>query len=283
MPDEATGAATTIPTPDPAPTPAPPASTEATTPETAPGGPSATPTPDPKAWLDTADAKELRGHKRIAGIVGEMVQAERSRIESDARARARWEYEQEQTRRDAERQKREADEALLRDLEDKPLDAAERVRQDILKRHQQEEMDRLVQQRIGEREPTIRQETLTEHNQALAAWATEHLPAPILARFQEKQYEGSYNQQAAAWWTDVWNETLRLERGKWEREATPALEKEALARLNGNEPVPDTEAGRPTGGELTLESWKAMSAEERRKLPTDRVDRMTRRLTKGVA
>ena len=278
---EAPGTATVSPSTDPAPvqaseTPAS-ASTEAQpTPGTAD---KATPTADWRSGLDTADPKDILGHKRVAGIFGERLQAERSRIKDEVRR----ELDEEHRRADLARTALANEDSLLDDLENRPLTAAEQVRKQMLEARRQREDSERLNKLLGEREPGIRQSTADAFNGGIQDWAEANFPTAVIARFQEKVYEGTDRARIKAWLDDLHAEDRRLERAKWEREAAPALEKDALTRVNGGDPVPDTDAGRPSTNELTLERWTEMSAEERRKIPKDQLDRMTRRLTRGAA
>jgi hypothetical protein len=218
--------------------------------------------PDLNALLDKADPEQLRKHKRIAGIAGELAKKMATReAERLASARADEIIRERETLRAAEASRQALIEAAKKG---EYYALGEQVSKNLLVEDQQRYMGQFSQQAKGEAYSSIQQavdeiaEGFDESVITAAAEAVGEFPPgtdwqtgfkkwlPELVKAQAK-YLAS-NPEA---------------RKQVERDVTPAVRSRALAELNGAEPVADSGGGRPQKAKtITDEDIERMEPEE---------------------
>ena len=257
------------------------------TPATSPTG-QTPPTSTGDAPPAATDPKDLDEKRRIDGLVGSRLQAERERwrTEYEAEQKAKLDAEWQANERKA---RREFLANLDTQLEENPLEGSETARKLV-----REELDRFRAEDETAATAAVRAEAagtlFGNFHQGFSNWAVRTLGIEGVQELGRGEYptepvQGTLAYLDAAFQRALKVETekaVRAERAVWEKEARPALLKEALGSVADGEPSIDTEAGRPVGGDLTLSRWLAMSGEERMRLPNEQKDRMVALAMRGT-
>lgn len=206
---------------------------------------------DWRSILDKVDPKELRKHRRIAGLVGDessrraksLVEKERTAIEEAARIRFESEW---QAKHDREL------------LDENPWQYREIVRQRDEERAQ-------YQQDLASREAEaeVERQRAEQYDQKLYEWFFT-MPEEVVASLENKRYPGTREEGRLAFIADV-NQAyaehrLREARKEWDSNAAPALRKEALRTVQTKVPSTSRAEGRQT--RFSKAELEAMSIEE---------------------
>jgi hypothetical protein len=225
---------------------------------------------DRERLLEEADPEELRKHKRISGLAGQMADKLTSRRVKELK------------------------------LDELPTDVRDslfrRVEQDVESRRTQAERERLAESgeyytlgqqeaervRLAKEQQAARQQSEKAQAEGLLGfyeqtheWAKANFPAEVLNKTAADINEEMQTLQPRQQY-DLWLKTLTANqvehqaklreteaRSKWEKEELPAHRSRWLAERNGNAPTPETEGGSPQGTRtLTDEMIAAMSLEE---------------------
>jgi vacuolar-type H+-ATPase subunit I/STV1 len=198
------------------------------------------------AWLKQQPLEKVfQLHPGLTGKLGELSQKQ------VAAARQAWEREQ------SERGKKLAERRLA---EENPTEFA--------RRKLAEDDAREVAQRIGSNLAYAVEGRSRQTVQSVAQNLARLLPGEAVRSVAGKTYEGDYGTAMTAWFRDVYNagieRAVAAERARWERDARPALRKEALGNFHAYTPSPDLGAGLPPQGvrQVTSADVERMSLEE---------------------
>lgn len=220
---------------------------------------------DRERLLEEADPEELRKHKRISGLAGQMADKLTSRRVKELKLdELPPDVRDVLTRRateDVENKRAQAERERLADAGEYYTlgqQEAERVRQ--------AKEAQIAQQQAQQAEG----KALLSFFEQRYEWAKANFPPEILNKTAADISEQMSVLAPQAQY-DLWLKTLmanqsehqkRQERERWEREDLPAHRSRWLAERNGNAPSPETEGGSPSGNTvLTDEMIAAMEPE----------------------
>lgn len=191
-----------------------------------------------KELIESTDSDRLIKQPKLAGLLGDL---------AEKRARVK---EAEIEKRITERQ----EQARLRQLRDEDPYAYAQEHKRVEDEAAKAESDN------------------AQHQRTLVVWAqdinneiaelAQSLPPEIVKRLSSKKYDGTLGQGLRAYVSDIiegskeaWTAEAKE---KFKTDMLPALRKEALAKLNGNEDdsVSDTGTGSSTGGALGQDEWQ---------------------------
>jgi hypothetical protein len=218
--------------------------------------------PDLNALLDKADPEQLRKHKRIAGIAGELAKKMATReAERLASARADEILREREQYRAAEASRQALIEAAKKG---EYYALGEQVSKNLLVEDQQRYMGQFQEQAKGEAYSSIQKavdeiaESFDESVITAAAEAVGEFPPGT-----------AWQDGFKKWFPELVKAQARYlasnpeARKQVERDVTPAVRSRALAELNGAEPVADSGGGRPQKARtITDEQIAAMEPEE---------------------
>lgn len=190
------------------------------------------------------DPDELvRKHPRLAGKVGELADKLSRREREKLRAEIQAEIE---ARIEEERRRKLRDEDPLAFAEyDKELEEKRRRQEE--ERRRQEDLQKQFQA------------TLAEYDTGVFHRIFFDAPEPVQKKLAGKAYDGGPVEARLNYLKDLIAATveheladrLAKEKSRWEKEVKPAIEKEVLAKVRGEEPSPDISAGGSTSNLIT--------------------------------